>query len=454
MMKPMRLWHNLNQFRRNRVPGQLVIQMTDWCNARCPQCGMNTTQCFERHRLSLAQMNTAIDGAVARRIQAVSFTGGEPLLHLDELLTMLDYAGGSGIPYLRTGTNGFVFRHAGRPNFEERMHRLAARLAATSLRNFWISIDSADPATHENMRGFPGVVAGIERALPIFHAHGLFPSANLGINRNLGGQDSIPRLPRRHSSAQREDFIMALHQGLDRFFKRVADLGFTIANVCYPMSLDEDAPGDNLQAVYGATSVDSIVSFADHEKALLFETLARVIRAHRSRLRIFAPLCSLYALKQQFTHGKCGYACRGGIDFFFVDAAQGHAFPCGYRGHEDLGPFSTADQGVGADHLPCYQCEWECFRDPSELTGPIRELLYQPMGLLRRMRQDREFFRLWWQDLRYYRACGFFDGRRPPDLYKLGRFAAPEWHREPAPQTVPQTAVSRGNVCVQTVGSN
>ena len=67
-MMPIRLWHYFNQFRRNRVPGQLVIQMTDWCNALCPQCGMNTTQCFERHRLSLPQLKTAIDAAAARHI--------------------------------------------------------------------------------------------------------------------------------------------------------------------------------------------------------------------------------------------------------------------------------------------------------------------------------------------------------------------------------------------------
>jgi hypothetical protein len=334
------------------------------------------------------------------------------------------------------------------------MHRLASKLAATPLRNFWISIDSADPEIHEEMRGFSGVVAGIERALPIFHAHGLFPSANLGINRNLGGKNSIPKLPQRYSAAQAADFTMALQKGLDRFFSRIADLGFTIANVCYPMSLDEDAPGDDLHAVYGATSADSVVSFADHEKALLFDTLLKVIRAHRSRLRIFAPLCSLYALTQQFANGAKGYACQGGIDFFFMDAVRGHAFPCGYRGREDLGPFGSADQGRGTDKAACYQCEWECFRDPSELTGPFRELLHRPLNLLRRMRIDREFFRYWREDLRYYRACGFFDGRRTPDLDKLKRFAASGRHRETASEMLSSTVASRGDVCVQSVGSN
>ncbi len=422
-MNPNLLWHYVHQFRRNRVPGQLVIQMTDRCNARCPQCGMRTTEHFERHRLDLAQLKAIVDNAGRRQIQAISFTGGEPLLLLDDLVTMLNHAGAVGIPYIRTGTNGFVFRHPERPDFEDRVKRLAVRLAATPVRNFWISIDSADAATHEKMRGFDGVIFGIERALPLFHAHGLYPSANLGINRNLGGENSIPVLPQDHSADQAVDFRAAVVQGLDRFFRFAADLGFTIANVCYPMSLPEEAVPGDMQAVYGATSVDAVVSFAPHEKALLFGGLARAIRAHRSRVRIFAPLCSLHAMQRQLAGGPPGYACRGGIDFFFVDAVRGHTFPCGYRGREDAGAFGPEDSGPVAGSSECYQCEWECFRDPSELTGPLCELFSRPFALLRRLHRDPQFFHCWREDLRYYRACGFFDGRKPSDLKKLSAFA-------------------------------
>ena len=69
-------WRYFHQFRQNRVPGQLVIQMTDRCNARCPQCGMNTSQHYERHQLGLAEMKKIIDHAGQRQIEALSFTGG------------------------------------------------------------------------------------------------------------------------------------------------------------------------------------------------------------------------------------------------------------------------------------------------------------------------------------------------------------------------------------------
>lgn len=71
------------------------------------------------------------------------------------------------------------------------MHDLAERLSKTNLRNLWISIDSADASTHEQMRGLHGVIEGIKIALPIFHEYGIFPAANLGINRNMGGFDMI-----------------------------------------------------------------------------------------------------------------------------------------------------------------------------------------------------------------------------------------------------------------------
>ncbi len=120
-------------------------------------------------------------------MEVLSLTGGEPLLELDRLVELIRHAGRVGIKYIRTGTNGFVFCGNGNPLSADRTTLLAETLAGTPLRNFWISIDSAVPEVHEQMRGFPGVIAGIEKALPIFHRFGLYPSANLGVNRRLGG---------------------------------------------------------------------------------------------------------------------------------------------------------------------------------------------------------------------------------------------------------------------------
>ncbi|MDL1968608.1 MAG: glycosyltransferase [Deltaproteobacteria bacterium] len=191
MIKPFENFNQLialfSDLRCNRIPGQLVIQLTDRCNAFCPQCGMRVTKKFKRSTLSADNVKRIIDAAAQKGVNVVSFTGGEPFLFLDRLVMFIKYAGEAGIEYIRTGTNGFMFANHHSAHFESRVKKVAETLVSTLLRNFWISIDSAVPSVHEQMQGLPDVIAGIEKALPIFHEQGIYPSANLGINRNVGG---------------------------------------------------------------------------------------------------------------------------------------------------------------------------------------------------------------------------------------------------------------------------
>lgn len=442
----------LRSLMRSRVPGQLIVQVTDRCNARCPQCGMRVTAAFPRATLSVAAIKAMLDAAPRQRVQAVSFTGGEPLLYLDEVLELARHAGRVGIPFVRTGTNGFLFRHWERADFDERMHRLAERLAATPVRNFWISIDSVDTALHEEMRGFPGVIRGIERALPIFHAHGLYPSANLGINRNMGG--SLTRDLRATDFRDRSTYLQAFgkvyKEAFQRFYQHIIDLGFTMVNTCYPMSIGASEEEKGLSPVYAATAIGDVVRFAADEKVALFGALLETIPRFRSKVRIFSPLCSLYALVRQHAGNAAGirrrekhipgFGCRGGRDFWFVEAKDGHTYPCGYRGGEDFGPFGEMAPAPAEAEIDCTLCDWECFRDPSELFGPVLEGLSHPRRLLNRLSKDPQFFRYWRQDLAYYRACGFFDGRKAPRRCRLETFTHRQgrsFKAEAAPRLAP-----------------
>jgi len=293
------LWFQaIRQVWRNRLPGQLIIQITDACNAKCPQCGMRVTAGFKRSRLSLDTIRRAIDAAAEKGFQAISFTGGEPLLFLDDLIAMIRHAGSAGIPYIRTGTNGFVFMGSDKKGFNSRIERLAHALADTPIRNFWISIDSAVPQVHEAMRGLPGVVDGIQKALPIFHACGIYPSANLGINRNLAGGDASTGNQRLSPEA----FYQYYRSGFEQFYRFACELGFTMVNCCYPMSIPDGESGEGLSPVYAATATDDVVNFSRMEKALLFQALSETIPSFRSRIRIFTPRTSLLALTRQLSH--------------------------------------------------------------------------------------------------------------------------------------------------------
>jgi MoaA/NifB/PqqE/SkfB family radical SAM enzyme len=364
---------------------------------------------FKRSLLGVDRAKEIIDAAAQAGVSAISLTGGEPLLFLDDVVELLRHAGQAGIPYLRTGTNGFLFCGSDSPDFTRRIETIAGKLAGTDLYTFWISIDSADAATHETMRGFPGVIRGIEKALPIFHSHGIYPAANLGMNRNMGRN----RLGADLTAQQ-------CREACAQFYEFVTNLGFTIANACYPMSAEGDP---ELNAIYAATADADLVRFSAAEKITLFSALSETIPKYRGELRIFTPRCSLHALISQYEQEeKSTYPCRGGLDFFFVDAREGKIYPCGYRGSEQLAGLPSFPEVRLQSAVQCRKCDWECFRDPSEMAGPLLELFDSPVQLFKRVIRNSDFFRHWQQDVRYYRACGYFNGRVAPDYQRLERF--------------------------------
>ena len=410
---------------KGHVPGQVIIQITDRCNASCPQCGMHKEARFARATLADDDIKRIIDYAGKHSVQAMSFTGGEPLLMLDTLADLLRHAGSAGIRYLRTGTNGFFFRNPEAPDFLDRVKRVAHTLANTPLRNLWISLDSALPEVHEQMRGFSGIMRGIERALPIFHDAGIYPAANLGMSRMLHGNATLDLTPAQFSS--RREYLEAFHDafstGLRTFYDNAIELGFTMSNVCYPMSIDRDSSSNGLEAVYEAAAENRIVAFDREEKGALFRALLDVVPEYRAKLRIFTPCASLYALRQYYEHGiKTQYPCRGGYDFFFISAQDGDTYPCGYRGTRNLGKFWGLRETLLDPEPLCTMCDWECFRDPSELIGPLSDLVRRPWRVTWYMLQDPVYPRLWLRDLRYFRACQYFDGRTAPDHRRMAAF--------------------------------
>jgi MoaA/NifB/PqqE/SkfB family radical SAM enzyme len=301
-----------------------------------------------------------------------------------------------------------MFRDSESCDFEDKIHRLAEELSKTKLRNFWISIDSAEAETHEQMRGLKGVIKGIEKALPIFQLYDIYPSANLGINRNTGGLSKISM-----KMTDKEAFYGEFKEAFENFYKFVINLGFTMVNACYPMSM-ETSDDSHMKAVYGAVSSNSIISFTKEEKIQLFKAIMDTIPKFRSEIRIFTPLVSLYSLIKQYEGNEnFSIPCRGGIDFFFIEAKNGNTYPCGYRGNESLGKFYDLDiKGINAKPF-CKACDWECFRDPSELIGFFIHLFKNPLSYMNNSLKDSAYRTLWREDLNYYKMCDYFDGRKP-----------------------------------------
>ena len=390
-------------------PGQLVIQITDVCNAFCAQCGMRVTNRFPRTRMKLDDVKAIIDKAAENDVKAISFTGGEPLLFADDLIEMITHAHRAGIPYIRTGTNGFLLCfNKDEDDFKRRVETLVEKLAKSGIRNFWISIDSACGSRHEKMRGLSGVIKGIEKALPIFESAGIYPSANLGINRYMGAGNTRLSLS---DPQEKTLFYRSACEAFSQFYRFVIDLGFTIVNACYPMSIE-----DETRAVYPASSKEDIISFTSDEKILLFEALMDTIPRYRKKIRIFSPLSSLYALVKQYKGRKDFYPCLGGTSFFFIDSKDGNTYPCGYRGKESLGRYRNLNMDSVEKKPFCSQCDWECFRDPSQLLGPFMDIFTHPVKLVKEFHKDPYMVKYLYSDLQYYQRCGYFNGRKPPRI--------------------------------------
>ncbi len=74
-----------------------------------------------------------LDRAVEQGVKAVSFTGGEPLLDLDDLVDLIRYAGSLGIEYIRTGTNGFLFSDHIAEDFEKQVNLISSPTACNKI---------------------------------------------------------------------------------------------------------------------------------------------------------------------------------------------------------------------------------------------------------------------------------------------------------------------------------
>lgn len=68
---------NLRPFLRGRLPGQLVIQYSNHCNADSPQCGMRRSANIPRYTVDKETVKHLLDSAAQKGFKAVSFTGGE-----------------------------------------------------------------------------------------------------------------------------------------------------------------------------------------------------------------------------------------------------------------------------------------------------------------------------------------------------------------------------------------
>ena len=117
--------------------------VTKACNLRCLHCHVEAQDAMA-NELNLKEAMQAIDEMALLGTEALIFSGGEPLLRKEFILTLAEYCVDVGIiPAMLT--NGVLINH-----------KVAWELKDAGIMAVGIPLDSADPDCHDKLRNVPG----------------------------------------------------------------------------------------------------------------------------------------------------------------------------------------------------------------------------------------------------------------------------------------------------------
>lgn len=137
----------------------LRLSVTDRCDLRCTYCMAETMQFLpKRDLLTLEELDQVASAFIARGVQKIRITGGEPLVRkgIDTLFTHLSRHLGNGLEELTLTTNGTL------------LNQYADHLAACGVKRINVSLDALDETQFRTItrRGdLPRVLEGIDAAL-------------------------------------------------------------------------------------------------------------------------------------------------------------------------------------------------------------------------------------------------------------------------------------------------
>ena len=161
-------------FGRN-VPPFITIAPTYRCVCRCVHCGVNSPERPKEDELSTKEIKSIINQAKALGVLQVTFTGGEPLLRKD-IFELIGHANSIGL-LTRLNTSGILIDRD-----------IADKLKKSGLTQGAVSIDDADPDTHDELRGVPGAYDRAVRGIQNLNQAGVLCQINTYADRrNIAG---------------------------------------------------------------------------------------------------------------------------------------------------------------------------------------------------------------------------------------------------------------------------
>jgi radical SAM protein with 4Fe4S-binding SPASM domain len=125
------------------TPLIVSFAVTKACNLRCLHCHVSAREEMP-NELSVKEAMHVIDEMKALGTEALIFSGGEPLLRKDYVLTLAQYCDDKGIITAML-SNGLLINH-----------KVALELKDAGIKAVGIPIDSVNPEIHDNLRNVPG----------------------------------------------------------------------------------------------------------------------------------------------------------------------------------------------------------------------------------------------------------------------------------------------------------
>ncbi|MBI5189611.1 MAG: radical SAM protein [Nitrospirae bacterium] len=142
------------------VPKWIAWEVTRRCNLSCVHCrSASTTNSFDT-AFNTEEAKSLIDDISSFSSPVIVLSGGEPLLRAD-LFEIAGYGTGKGLR-MCIATNGSLVTD-----------EICLKMKAAGIRMVSMSLDGANPETHDDFRGQPGAFDGVVRAAGLFNKHGI-----------------------------------------------------------------------------------------------------------------------------------------------------------------------------------------------------------------------------------------------------------------------------------------
>jgi MoaA/NifB/PqqE/SkfB family radical SAM enzyme len=166
-MTPKKAWMMASYWARTavlgrRIPWLIELSVTYRCNCRCKHCSVSNyfSDADLSRELKTEEIKEILRQAAAMGIPKLDYFGGEPLLRKD-IVELVRYGESLGI-YISLTTNGWKLSR-----------ELVRELKQAGISCINVSLDSADEAEHDRLRGLPGVYQRALDGIKICHEEGI-----------------------------------------------------------------------------------------------------------------------------------------------------------------------------------------------------------------------------------------------------------------------------------------